>query len=115
MKNDEVIFSVKAQDELTAVYGKLRIMHNLVIKTLREDNARLANEITEHENKVDEIIKRIADSQAKRIQTGKCTVTASKYFSEILYNLERIGDHYDNIAYAVIDRLRHKERNPQTK
>ncbi|MCK4891517.1 MAG: hypothetical protein KAS78_02500, partial [Candidatus Pacebacteria bacterium] len=30
------------------------------------------------------------------------------YFAEILMNLERIGDHADNIAYAVVDRFRYK-------
>lgn len=103
-------FTDKAQSELTAVYGKLRIMQNLVVKALDENNVKLAREIIEHENKVDEIIKKIGANHAERRQAGKCSATASKYFTDILYHLERIGDHYDNIAYAIIDRYRQKDR-----
>ncbi len=107
LKNDrKVNFSEKACDELTAVYGKLKIMQNLIIKSLDENNLKLANEIAEHENKVDEIIKKITANHINRIKEGKCTEDAGKYFMNALYHLERVGDHYDNIAYAIIDRSR---------
>lgn len=109
-KDKDVRFSEKAQRELTAVFGKLKIMQNLVIKSLEEDNPKLANEIIKHENKVDEIIKKITANHEIRLQEGICSQEAGKYFTEILYNLERVGDHYDNIAFAIIDRFRHDER-----
>ncbi len=98
-------FTLKAQEELTAVYGKLSIMQNLTVKALAENNTRLASEISEHENKVDEIIKKIVTNNCRRAEQGQCTPDTSRYFSEILYHLERIGDHYDNIAFAVMDRV----------
>jgi phosphate:Na+ symporter len=110
-KNKNIPFSPKSQSELSAVYGKLRIMQNLTIKSLEENNVKLAGEITEHENKVDEIIKKINASHINRLKNGECDKEAGKYFSKILYNLERIGDHYDNIAYGIIDRFRHEERS----
>jgi len=110
-QNDNgVEFSEKATRELLGVFGKLKIMQNLVIKSLDENNPKLANEIIEHENKVDEIIKKITANHQERSEAGLCTPEAGKHFSEILYNLERVGDHYDNIAFAVIDRFRHEER-----
>ncbi|MFA7169408.1 MAG: Na/Pi cotransporter family protein [Candidatus Paceibacterota bacterium] len=112
LKNEKrTVFSEKAQSELTAVYGKLRIIQTLVVKALDENNAKLANEVIKHENKIDEIIKKISANHEKRFQNGLCDETTGKYFTEILYHLERIGDHYDNIAYAVIDRFRREERN----
>jgi len=108
--NKKFTLSEKAKGELIAVFGKLGIMQNLVIKSLDENNVKLANEIIQHENKVDEIIKKINNNHALRMQEGNCTEEAGKYFSEILYNLERIGDHYDNIAYAIVDRFKHNER-----
>jgi len=110
MKKDKIAVSDKAEKELVAVFGKLRIMQNLATKALEENNARLANEIIRHENKVDEIIKKINGKHISRMQDKKCAEKAGCYFSEILYNLERIGDHYDNIAYAIIDRFKHSER-----
>lgn len=108
--NKEIKFTPKANDELLAVFGKLKIMQNLVVKSLDENNPKLANEIIKHENKVDEIIKKITANHQKRLEDGICSEEAGRYFMEILYNLERVGDHYDNIAFAMIDRFRHEER-----
>jgi phosphate:Na+ symporter len=109
-KNDSAVFSEKANKELFGIYGKLRIMQNLTIKALVENNAKLANEIIQHENKVDEIIKKVSSNHLARIEDGTCTAEAGEYFLEALYNLERIGDHYDNVAYAIVDRFRSNER-----
>lgn len=104
VQKDKTVFSEKAKDEIAAVYGKLRIMQNLIIKSMSEDNVKLANEINGHENKVDEIIKKISANSQKRLEDGTCSQEAGRYFSDILCHLERVGDHYDNIAYAIIDR-----------
>ncbi|MCK5466807.1 hypothetical protein KAI56_04925, partial [Candidatus Parcubacteria bacterium] len=78
------------------------------IKSLDEDNLHLAHEIIKHENKVDEIVKKAHNNHIERIDKEMCPLENAKYFSELLNNLERIGDHYDNIAYAVVDRFRYK-------
>jgi phosphate:Na+ symporter len=101
-------FSSSAVRELNAIFGKLKIMQNLVIKSLEEDNLNLAYEIIKHENKVDEIVKKVNSNHLERINKGVCSMEGGRYFSEILNNLERIGDHYDNIAYAVVDRFKYK-------
>ena len=108
LKNNKIEFSEKATNELAAVFGKLKIMQNLVIKSLDEDNLHLAHEIIKHENKVDEIVKKAHDNHLERLNKKMCPLENAKYFSELLNNLERIGDHYDNIAYAVVDRFRYK-------
>ncbi len=105
-KKEKVSFSPKALRELEAVFGKLKILQNLVIKSLRENNPKLAYEIIKHENKVDEIVKKVHSNHLERLKKGECSWEGGKYFSELLNNLERIGDHSDNIAYAVVDRFR---------
>jgi phosphate:Na+ symporter len=109
-QKDKIVFSEKAKNEIAAVYGKLRIMQNLIIKSMSEDNVKLAREINEHENKVDEIIKKISGNSQKRLENGTCSQEEGGYFSGILSHLERVGDHYDNIAYAIIDRSLGKKK-----
>ncbi len=109
LKEKNIKFSEKGNRELMAVFGKLKIMQNLVIKSLEEDNLRLAYEIIKHENKVDEIVKKSHSNHMERLEKGICNFESSKYFSELLNNLERIGDHSDNIAYAVVDRFKYKQ------
>lgn len=108
LKERKIKFSEKADRELMAVFGKLKIMQNLVIKSLEEDNLKLAYEIIKHENKVDEIVKKSHSNHIERLKKGECDFESGKYFAELLNNLERIGDHSDNIAYAVVDRFRYK-------
>ncbi len=108
VKEDKVIFSEKANRELNAIFGKLKIMQNLVIKSLAEDNPKLAYEIIRHENKVDEIVKKASSNHLERMNRGICTLENGKYFTDLLTKLERIGDHSDNIAYAVVDRFKYK-------
>lgn len=108
LKNDKIKFSGKAVHELTAIFGKLKIMQNLVIKSLDEDNLHLAHEIIKHENKVDEIVKKAHSNHLERMDKRTCPLQNGKYFAELLNNLERIGDHYDNIAYAVVDRFKYR-------
>lgn len=107
-KKNNIRFSEKAMRELSAIFGKLKMMQNLIIKSLEEDNLELASEIMRHENKVDEIVKKSFSNHMERIKNGVCSVESGSYFSELLGNLERIGDHSDNVAYAVTDRFRLK-------
>lgn len=107
LKGKDVEFSEKAVHELTAIFGKLKIMQNLIIKSLEEDDLDLANEIRKHENKVDEIVKKSSNNHLKRMKSDLCSIESGIYFTELLNNLERIGDHSDNIAYAVVDRHRY--------
>ncbi len=108
VKEEKVMFSEKAIHELNAIFGKLKIMQNLVIKSLAEDNLKLAYEIIKHENKVDEIVKKSNSNHLERMSSGACSLENGKYFTELLTKLERIGDHSDNIAYAVVDRFKYK-------
>lgn len=105
--------SEKAKRDLTAIFGKLKIMQNLVIKAIEEQNQKLAREIKDHENKVDEIIKKVADSHGQRVESGECSPLAGRYYMEILYNLERVGDYYDDIAFAITDSFRKSEEEVQ--
>ena len=108
LKEEKIKFSEKAERELLAIFGKLKIMQNLVIKALEEDNLKLAHEIIKHENKVDEIVKKSHNNHLNRLEKKICKFEGSGYFAELLNNLERIGDHADNIAYAVVDRFKYK-------
>jgi len=102
-KDGKTEFTEKAKRDLMAVFGKLKIMQNLVIKALEENNPKLAGEINRHENKVDEVIKKVAAAHEKRMEEGVCSSDAARYYTDMLYNLERVGDYYDDIAFAITD------------
>ena len=71
----------------------------LSIEEWNKDEARKVNEI---ENTVDEMEEKYRKRHIMRINNGTCNVSELDYYVEILSNLERIGDHADNIANNVI-------------
>ena len=44
------------------------------------------------------------NNHLERLTTGHCNPRAAVVFNELMLNLERIADHCNNIAEAVLDR-----------
>ena len=55
-------------------------------------------EMMENEEEINKLTKAYEESHIERRNTGKCAVDASVIFIEMLWELERIGDHLANIA-----------------
>jgi phosphate:Na+ symporter len=53
------------------------------------------------EEEIDKKVEKMRNTNIKRLGKGKCQVTQGSYFSEILVDLERVGDHCLNIAKLV--------------
>ncbi len=70
------------------------------INTWNKDEAKVVIEI---EKSVDEMEEVYRKRHIIRINKGICTVSDLDYYVEILSNLERIGDHADNIANNVVN------------
>ncbi|TFG97024.1 sodium-dependent phosphate transporter, partial [Candidatus Thorarchaeota archaeon] len=51
---------------------------------------------------VDVLERKLKGAHIKRMKEGLCNPEADQIFIETLRNLERIGDHADNIAYDVL-------------
>ncbi len=84
------MFDLVEETYSTAIYS---------LKTKSKEKARVAEKL---EDKVDVLERKLKASHALRVQEGICDPQADLIFIETLRNLERIGDHADNIAYDVI-------------
>jgi len=51
---------------------------------------------------IDAMEKQLRDSHRRRLEQGVCTPKADILFVETLRNLERIGDHADNLSISVL-------------
>jgi phosphate:Na+ symporter len=72
----------------------------LAIETWDKD---LARQVNAEEPKVDQMEEVYRKKHVIRINKGQCKVSDLDYYVDILSNLERIGDHTDNIALNVIN------------
>ena len=88
--------------------GDLEIMCQTVVRiceeavsALRHNNVRQAVRLAEEDDLVDEMEKRYRVNHIERLNEGRCHPEAGVLFLDVVSNLERVGDHANNIAQAV--------------
>jgi phosphate:Na+ symporter len=101
--NEQIPFSEKAIKDLTKLFKKVEETYVAAIRAMKERSEIMAKQAVELEDEVDILERRAKRRHIKRTTDGLCAPEADVMFTEILRNLERIGDHADNIAYDILD------------
>jgi len=103
-KSEEKLpFSQSALDEITEFYKKVRAMLQLAIKAFEENDKELAGRVVIEDNEIDEMEKTLRKRHIDRINEKKCYPPAGVIYLDLLSNLERVGDHANNIADLVLE------------
>lgn len=66
------------------------------------------------ESEIDKLESDLRDRHMKRLDSGLCNPTSTIMFIELIHNIERIGDHCNNIAEAVLDDLENNSASPDS-
>jgi len=103
--NESLPFSDKAIDELKFMVSKVQSSLNKSISALKNRDIDLAREVVFKEDEIDKIEQKLRDNHINRLNKGICYPESGVIFLDIISNLERIGDHANNIALMVIDEL----------
>lgn len=84
-------------------------LYELLRKTLKESllayvnkDKELAKEVNVREDMLDKLIKKYRKNHINRINDRTCSETEAGFYVDILSNLERIGDHANNIVINVL-------------
>ncbi|NLC68985.1 MAG: Na/Pi cotransporter family protein, partial [Clostridiaceae bacterium] len=102
-KRDENIpFSQEALQEITDAFEQLNNMVDDSIHALRDQDVELAKRVLSEEYEMDDLEDNLRDRHLKRLNSGLCNPQAGVIFIELIHNLERIADHCNNIAEAVL-------------
>ncbi|MFW9956554.1 MAG: Na/Pi cotransporter family protein [Candidatus Odinarchaeota archaeon] len=97
-----ITFSKEGIRDLREMFDLVEKTYTIAINSLKtksKEEARIAEKL---EDKIDILERKLKASHAIRVQEGICDPQADQIFIETLRNLERIGDHADNIAYDII-------------
>ncbi|MFW9964325.1 MAG: Na/Pi cotransporter family protein [Candidatus Sifarchaeia archaeon] len=97
-----ITFSQEGTNDITEMFDLVEDTYSTAIKSLKTRNKDLAKVAERLEDQVDVLERKLKAAHIERVRKGICDPQADAVFIETLRNLERIGDHADNIAYDVI-------------
>ena len=101
MKEEGIVFSEKANEEIIDLQEKLMKMHDSVMEVFTKRDTSLIPDIEKMEEEIDEIKDLMENMHIERLNEGKCTVVAGSIYLSLASQLERVADHMLNIAYSV--------------
>jgi len=84
------------------MFKKARLAYKDSIQALKTEDKELAAKVIKLEDQIDAFEKKFKRNHIRRLKAGTCNIRLDVIFTDTLRNLERIGDHADNIANSVI-------------
>ncbi|MFH0826868.1 MAG: Na/Pi cotransporter family protein [Candidatus Omnitrophota bacterium] len=103
--DDRMPFSSSAIEELQKMFDDTDKMITCSVKALELNSVNEAKLVLEQECQINTLRDRFKDNHVKRLEEGKCHVLSGVVFLDTISNLEKIGDHLNNVAQAVIEGL----------
>lgn len=100
--NNSLKFSIEASTELRFMYETVLKAVESSISALENNDTEYAREVLEIENRIDSLEKQLRADHIDRLNKGICSPASGMVFLDAISNLERIGDHSNNIAQIVL-------------
>ncbi len=101
--DNKLEFSDKATKELEFMHERVLKSYGQALSALETGDISIARRVIEREGEIDHMEKSLRTSHIGRLNKQQCVPASGVIFLDIISNLERIGDHAQKIAYAVID------------
>lgn len=104
LRNDKDFpFSDQAMTELRFMSDVVKSAIKGSIDALEENDLELAQKVIETEGKIDSIEKQLRGEHIERLNKSICYPASGTIFLDLISNLERVGDHSNNIAEMVLN------------
>ena len=96
-------FTNKAIHELEALYQTVTQSLNQAMEIVNQQiiDPAVIKKVTDLENEIDRMCDEMTNHHMDRVKEKKCSPTNGMLFLDMLNNLERIGDHTENLATSV--------------
>jgi len=100
---DDVKFSAKAMSELESLSGMVSSQLDTAMELFRSqsNDEQTLDEVENHEAEIDTLTEALRQHHVDRLKNKKCSAKNGMIYLDMLTNLERIGDHAENIATSV--------------
>ena len=101
--NRKVKYSSDTLKDLNEIYDSVLKSLDISIGAYTDKNVNEAKQNFKIEHQIDTYRKDYREKHIKRLYDGKCTAFEGTLFLDLIGNLERIGDHCNNIAQSVVE------------
>ncbi len=95
--------SAAAAEDLQDMVTVVSRIYRDSLRALGDHDAELAKRLIADDDLVDDLEKKYRVNHIKRLNEGLCCPEIGVLFLDVVSNLERVGDHANNIAEAVAD------------
>lgn len=95
-------FSEGAVSELLGGFTQVKQMVEDTIHALNDGHEDLARDVLAQEIELDNLETELRTHHMKRLERGECSPENTVIYTDVLHNLEKIGDYCTNIAESVL-------------
>lgn len=125
MSESGLQFSEEAKADFITSFQALTEISELAVNAYTKNDVSLANKVEPLEEVIDKLTAKIKHKHIERMKNGLCSPELGVYISDLLVFIERISDHYSNVAVIIIQTAQanvdkhdylnelKSERNPQ--
>ena len=106
---DKVEFSPDARKELEKLYGVVKETLKLTVEAFDTQDKEIAKKVMDREDVIDRLVIKNRKRHIMRINNRQSSETQDQMYVDILSNIERIGDHCNNIVINVIQEYYYNE------
>lgn len=94
--------SIDGSQDLEQYYDTLIEMVKTAVEAFSKLDNELAKKVNNYEQQIDKLEDIFHKRHLHRVDSGACTYINTDHYVEVLANIERIGDHLENIAEGVL-------------
>lgn len=102
-------FSDTAMAELTVAFDQIEYMMKATVNAFCTGDKHFAEEVMAIEDEVNLMETRLRNNHMKRLSERKCSPEFTVIFTDIVHNIEKIGDYCSNVARAVLNDFHFKK------
>lgn len=97
------IFTDMAVEELTEGFNYVENMLKMTIKALKKYDVEIARQVVHQQETVEDLERRLSRKHMERLNLGSCSPENTVVYTDILHDLECIGEYCSDIAEMVIN------------
>ena len=95
-------FSEDAQNELTTLSEKTKMIYEKALTALQGENKEVVNTVNQLEDEIDRLQKIFEANHIRRLKYKTCDPLIGIIFVDVLRNLEHVANHSNDIANATL-------------